>query len=142
MSLEQAVAANTAAIEKLTAAWEKLAALGAKAADSAAAGKGVNAGGKPIVKGAETGTSGASTASSKPANESQQTGDAGAGVGGITAEDVSKLVVSAAAKLGRPKTLELLAPFGATSGKTVKPEHYEAVAQVLKEALAAAEGME
>lgn len=129
-----ALAANTAAITALTEVWGKLVVQGDKAVADSKAGKGVTAAGKSVVEPASSKGAAASTVSSKMANESQQTGKTD--VGGITAEDISKLVVSTAAKLGRDPTLELLKPFGATSGKTVKPEDYVEVKAALEAATA------
>lgn len=136
MTIESTIAENTAAILKLTEVWEKL----TDQAKNIKPGEKVTAGGKSLTTVEDTGAtakgkaSAASTASSKTAKESPAPATEGP-----TRDDVSKAIVSLAAKTDRATALAVLEPFGATSGKTVTDEDLAAVHEAVTAALAEAE---
>lgn len=139
MTIESTIAENTAAILKLTEVWAKL----TDQAKNIKPGEKVTAGGKsptPVEDTENVGApakgkaSAASTASSKTAKESPAPATEGP-----TRDDVSKAIVSLAAKTDRATALAVLEPFGATSGKTVTDEDLAAVHEAVTAALAEAE---
>lgn len=127
MSLETALAENTAAINNLIAVWSKLNAQ-ADSLDKAPADTVIKAAGKsvkaaPAAAKAETKEPAASTA---PAATAAPTASST-----ISPEEayipVGKAITTFAAANGRDATLAVLSTFGVTSGKALKPEQYEAV---------------
>lgn len=115
MSLEQALAANTAAIQELIAVWSKLNAQ-AKAVDKMPAEGTVTAAGKPVKAAPEK-------AAEKPAEAPKAEAKAPAPAAADYAP-VGAAITSYAAAKGREATLAKLAPFGVKSGKELKPEQY------------------
>ena len=131
MSLEQALAENTAAIKELTAVWAKLNAQAnvvdkSGATEVTAAGKAVTAktekaaatpkAEKPAAA-TEASTPSASTASSQKAAESAPA---------LDYAPVGAAITAYAATNGRDATIAKLGEFGVSSGKALKPEQYEA----------------
>lgn len=131
MSLEQALAENTAAINNLAAVWAKLNAQANKvdasgAAEVTAAGKAVVAktekaaatpkAEKPAATTAATSTTASTASSSKPAESAAAPDYA----------PVGAAITAYAAANGRDATLAKLSAFGVTSGKALTPDQYEA----------------
>jgi len=156
MSLEDRIAANTAALEANTKAvtelqgvWQQLVTNGKAAADNVAAGSGLKAGGKEVIPPAGKGKvkdvttppdgSDASTVSSGKGKDSPPAVERA-----VERADMSKAIVSLCAKHGRPKALEVLADFEsntgegvATKGAEVKDEDIPAVFAAVTAALEA-----
>lgn len=122
MSLEAAIAANTAAIQELTAVWAKLNAQ-AVSIDKGAKTDGVVAAGKPVKAAAA-----ANVAAATPAPETAKpTSTASPAASTKPAADyapVGQAITAYAAANGRDATLEKLAAFNVKSGKELKPEQY------------------
>lgn len=121
MSLEAAIAANTAAIQELIAVWGKLNAQ-ATSIDKSETVKKVEAAGKP-VKAAPEKAAAAPTEQAKPAATTASS-PASKPAAGIDYAPVGAAITAFAAANGRDATLEKLAAFGVKSGKELKPEQY------------------
>lgn len=125
MSLEQAIAANTAAIQELTAVWAKLNAQAAKIDKSENVTK-VEAAGKPIKAAPEK----AAAAPTEPVKTAAPTASSSVSKPAAAAPDyapVGAAITAFAAANGRDATIAKLSAFGVTSGKALKPEQYAAV---------------
>lgn len=140
MSLEQALAENTAAIKSLTAAWLALTANAEKAKAGLAAGEGVDAGGVPIVPGKSTTKPAAKEAAkeaakpaaapSAPAAPAAAAASSGEDANAPSYEQVAKAINAFIASAGKPATIAKLAELGVKTGKELKPEQYaEALAK-------------
>ena len=117
MSLEQALAENTAAIKELIAVWGKLNAQ-AKTIDKAPADTVVKAAGKPVEAKVEK----AAEAPKAEVKKEEPKAEAAAPVADYA--PVGAAITAFAAANGREPTLAKLAAFGVTSGKALKPEQY------------------
>jgi hypothetical protein len=128
MSLEQAIAANTAAIQELIAMWGKLNAQ-AVAIDKMPAAAGVNAAGKPVKAAPEKAVATAAAAVKETAKPTEAAAPAATAKPAAAADyaPVGAAITAYAAANGREATLAKLEPFGVTSGKALKPEQYAAV---------------
>lgn len=127
MSLEQALEANTAAINNLIAVWSKLNAT-ADSLDKAPADTVIKAAGKPV----KAAPAAAKVEAEKPAASSAPAATAAPTASSkVSPEEayapVGKAITTYAAANGRDATLAVLSQFGVTSGKALKPEQYEAV---------------
>lgn len=139
MSLEQALAENTAAINNLAAVWAKLNAQANKvdasgATEVTAAGKAVvaktEAAATPKVeKAAATPKEEKPAATAKAASPSASTASSQKPAESAAAPDyapVGAAITAYAAANGRDATLAKLSAFGVTSGKALTPDQYEA----------------
>jgi len=130
MSLEQALAENTAAIKELTAVWSKLNAQ-ANAVDKMPADTVVKAGPvevvakpeKAVAPKAEKAAVTKPAASTTASTASSSTADAAPAV---DYAPVGAAITAYAATHGRDATIAKLGDFGVASGKALKPEQYEA----------------
>lgn len=137
MSLEQALAENTAAIKSLTAAWLALTANAEKAKAGLAAGEGVDAGGVPIVPGKSTTKTTTAPAKDKPAAApsapaapAAAAASSGEDANAPSYEQVAKAINAFVASAGKPAAIAKLAELGVKTGKELKPEQYaEALAK-------------
>lgn len=119
MSLEQALAENTAAMKELIAVWGKLNAQ-AKAVDKTSADTPVTAAGKTVVAKPEK------AVAEKPAPEVKKEVAKAETAAAPVADyaPVGTAITAFAAANGREATLAKLAEFGVSSGKALKPEQY------------------
>lgn len=119
MSLEQALADNTAAIKELIAVWGKLNAQANKVSAKVEAGETgpITAAGKPV---AEVKPAAAEKPKAEPKAEPKK--EAAAPVADYA--PVGAAITAFAAANGRDATLAKLEAFGVTSGKNLKPEQY------------------
>ena len=137
MSLEQALAENTAAIKELTAVWAKLNAQANKvdasgATEVTAAGKAVAAKTEAAAtpkaeKAAATHKEEKPAATAKAASPSASTASSSTPAESAPALDyapVGAAITAYAAKHGRDDTIAKLGEFGVSSGKALKPEQY------------------
>lgn len=123
MSIEQALAENTAAIKELIAMWGKLNAQ-AKTVDKAPAETTVTAAGKPVE--AKVEKAGEKPKAEKPAAVEKDKAESKPKAEAPVADyaPVGAAITAFAAANGRDATLAKLAEFGVTSGKALKPEQY------------------
>lgn len=119
MSLETALAENTAAMKELIAVWGKLNAQ-AKAVDKMPAESTVVAAGKPVEAKVEK------AVADKPKAEAPKVEKPKAEAAAPVADyaPVGAAITAFAAANGREPTLAKLASFGVKSGKELKPEQY------------------
>lgn len=133
MSLETAIAANTAAILELTAVWAKLAAQG-NAVDKSdhkeltAAGKPVKATPEKAAKEAAAPAPTPVTAAAAPAAPVESSTASSE----LKYDDVAKAITSFVAKHGRDAAITKLGELGVKSGKELKPEQYAAAVEAFK----------
>lgn len=123
MSIEQALAENTAAIKELIAVWGKLNAQAKVVNAKVEAGESgtITAGGKPVaeVKPAAAEKPKAEKPKAEPKPEPQAEA-----APALDYAKVGAAITAFAAANGRDATIAKLGEFGVTSGKALKPEQY------------------
>lgn len=123
MSIEQALAENTAAIKELIAVWGKLATQGNKVTAKVEAGETgtITAGGKPVAE-VKPAAAEKPKAEAKPEQKKEEPKAEAAPA--LDYAKVGAAITAFAAANGRDATLAKLGEFGVKSGKELKPEQY------------------
>ncbi len=127
MSIEQALAENTAAIKELVAVWGKLTAQAASVKAKVDAGETgvIAAAGTPVAEvkpaAAEKPKAEKPKAEPKPEPKAEPKAEAAPA---LDYAKVGAAITAFAAANGRDATLAKLGEFGVTSGKALKPEQY------------------
>ena len=125
MSIEQALAENTAAIKELIAVWGKLTSQAASVKAKVDAGETsvIAAGGAPVAE-VKPAAAEKPKATPKPAAEAKKEEPKAEAAPALDYAKVGAAITAFAAANGRDVTLAKLAEFGVKSGKELKPEQY------------------